>query len=263
MAGDTADPPGKVKALTGAAQALLGDDFRPVPAVTLPPDAAAELANAWSYSTSNSLLQHLAAVPGREFPVDDWLHGVARVRDRMRDWEAVVLLGEALGAAGPFNLIPLQLPYRPGEPWLGLEFPDGTAGPGEHVLYTGHFAEPFDSAKPVCGLLIDEWTEVIPGPDETTGIAFHYDRPNCEPPQAWLLAMVAERGGHWSWDELLSAVNDTIDSAKRRAIEPAHVDQTAYAWFLPATMSAYTFPEISISNYLLRNVRVLDWLARG
>jgi hypothetical protein len=63
--------------------------------------------------------------------------------------------------------------------------------------------------------------------------------------------------GAWSWDELVDAVHDGLGSAKRRAIEPAHIETTPYSWFLPATFSAYTFPEISISNYLLKNVNVL------
>ena len=125
------------------------------------------------------------------------------------------------------------------------------------------FLQPFNAAEPVCGLLLDEWTEVIPGARETTGIAFHYDRPNSEPPQAWLLALPAARSGTWSWDELLAAVNDTLDAAKRRAIEPAQVDTTAYSWFLPATMSAYTFPEISISNNLLRNLSIFTAAEEG
>jgi hypothetical protein len=127
---------------------------------------------------------------------------------------------------------------------------------GDRLLYTSHFAVPLDATRPICGLLVDEWTEVIPEDHETTGITFHYDRPNSEPPQAWLLALPAVMDGYWSWDELLDAVNDTLESAKRRAIEPAHVETTRYAWLLPATYAAYTFPEISISNHLLRNVRI-------
>ncbi|MCA1613606.1 MAG: hypothetical protein LC800_05500 [Acidobacteria bacterium] len=99
---------------------------------------------------------------------------------------------------------------------------------------------------------------MIPGTDETTGIAFHYDRPNCEPPQTWLLALPAVRDGAWSWEELLAAVNHALDSAKLRAIEPVHLDDTPYSWFLPATMSSYTFPEISISNNLLRNLLIYE-----
>jgi hypothetical protein len=130
-------------------------------------------------------------------------------------------------------------------------------------LYTAHFTEPFDPAQPICGLLIDEWTEVIPGTRETTGIAFQYDRPNSEAPQSWLLALPATQDGFWSWDELLGAVIDAVESAKRRAIESAHIDTTAYSWFLPATLSAYTFPEISVSNNLLRNRRIYAEVVRN
>ena len=51
----------------------------------------------------------------------------------------------------------------------------------------------------------------------------------------------------------MAAVQDALDSAKQRAVEPAHLDTSAYSVFLPATFSAYSFPEISISNNLLRN----------
>jgi hypothetical protein len=113
----------------------------------------------------------------------------------------------------------------------------------------------------VRGLLVDEWTEVIPGTTETTGIAFHYDRPNSEPPQCWLLALSPGTGGAWSWTDLLGAVTDALDSARLRAIEPVHLERTPYSWFLPATVSAYTFPEISISNNLLRNLNIYVKLA--
>jgi hypothetical protein len=193
---------------------------------------------------------------GRDFPVDDWLHGVARVREKMRHWENALLLGEVLPGATPPELTPLQLPYGEEEPWLALDIPPGYTIDSDRLLYTAHFSSPFDKTQPVCGLLVDEWTEVIPGSEETTGVSFHFDRPNAEPPQAWLLALPAIRDGAWTWDELLAAVNNALDTAKIRAIEPTHVDTTAYSTFLPATVSAYTFPEISISNNLLRNVQI-------
>ena len=40
----------------------------------------------------------------------------------------------------------------------------------------------------MAGLLIDEWTERVPAPSETTGVAFHFDEPESRPPQAILLA---------------------------------------------------------------------------
>jgi hypothetical protein len=167
-----------------------------------------------------------------------------------------VLLGGALDVPASTDLVPLQLPHQPGQAWLALEVPPAVDLDTDRLLYTANFSEPFDAAGPICGLLVDEWTEVIPGATETTGITFHYDRPGCEPPQSWLLALPAVRDGAWSWDELLGAVEHAIVSAKRRALEPAHIEGTAYSWFLPATVSAYTFPEISISNNLLRNVQI-------
>ncbi|MGS2619513.1 hypothetical protein ACVCAH_34130 [Micromonospora sp. LZ34] len=259
---DAASATERVRLLQQAAKKFFGDDFQLIPAITLPPAAAAELTKAWQHSTSGELTRHLTDAAGadRDFPVDDWLHGIARVRDKMHHWENAVLIGEAVGAAGTADLTPLQLPYGPGEPWLALEIPDGYAIDSDRLLYTAHFAEPFDSTAPVVGLLVDEWTEVVPGTQETTGIAFHFDRPNAEPPQAWLLALAPREDRTWSWDDLLAVVNYTLDSAKRRAIEPVHIDDTAYSWFLPATMSAFTFPEISISNNLLRNMRIYSRL---
>lgn len=255
-----ASPAEQVKLVQGAAKVFFGDDFQLVPLLTLPALAADELGNAWQHSTSGALTKFLRdplpAGAGRDFPVDDWLHGAARVREKMHHWENVLLLGEAFSAAQPAELTPLQLPYGASEPWLALEIPPGYMIDSDRLLYTAHFAAPFDKTQPICGLLLDEWTEVIPGAEETTGVAFHFDRPNAEPPQAWLLALPAVRDGAWSWEELLDAVNDTLDSAKRRAIEPVHIDDTAYSTFLPATVSAYTFPEISISNNLLRNVQI-------
>lgn len=264
---DTAGPTGQVKLLQQAAKIIFGDDFQMIPAISLPSAAAGDLFNAWQYSTSGKLTEYLTtptpAGAGRDFPVDDWLHGAARVREKLHHLENAILLGESLPGAHPPALVPLQLPYGPNEPWLALEFPSDYTIDSDRLLYTADFAEPFDANQPVFGLLVDEWAEIIPGITEETGITFYFDRPNAEPPQAWLLALPALRNGTWSWDELLGAVTDVLDSAKMRALEPVHIDNTAYSAFLPATVSAYTFPEISISNNLLRNLKIYARLANA
>ena len=186
-----------------------------------------------------------------------------RVREKMRHWENALFLGEGFPGAQPPELTPLQLPYSAEDRWLALEFPAKYKIDSDRLLYNAHLPPTFNSAQPISGLLVDEWTEVVPGLEETTGVAFHFDRPNTEPPQAWLLALPTTMTGTWSWDDLLGAVLDTLDSAKMRALEPVHIDSTAYSAFLPATVSAYTFPEISISNNLLRNVEIYVRLARG
>ena len=73
--------------------------------------------------------------------------------------------------------------------------------------------------------------------------------------------MPAVFGETWAWADLVGAVIDALDSAKLRAIEPVHLDATPYDALVPATHSAWTYPEISISNNLLRNVRIYDRLA--
>ena len=246
-------------------RAVFGEDFVSVPQFALPATAAAELANALAHSTSGGLTKHLTDSPpagsGRDFPEDDWLHGVARVRSRMHHLENIMLLSGALPGATAPTLTPLQLPHEANQPWLALEMPPEFGAPGERLLYTSSLGVGFDPTASMRGLLIDAWTEVIPSRLQTTGVAFHHDRPNAEPPQAWLLAVPAVFGETWAWADFIGAVNDALDSAKLRAIEPVHLDTTAYDALVPVTHSAWTYPEISISNNLLRNVRIYDKLA--
>ena len=69
---------------------------------------------------------------------------------------------------------------------------------------------PFDPNTRQCGLLLDEWTEVIPGKEETTGITFHYDRPNSEPPQVLLLAVSPALKGGWQWNDLIDTLREVM-----------------------------------------------------
>jgi hypothetical protein len=246
-----------------AAKTMFGEDFQMVPTFTLSTTAAADVTAAVAYSDAG-LLNYLENTVGRDFPVDDWLHGVARVREKMRHWENALLLCDAFGTQAP-AITPLQLPFEANDFWCALEIPPAAtdttrAIPRDKLLYSAHLPAAFDATKAIAGLLVDEWNEVIPEKTETTGVAFHYDRPNAEPPQCWLLAMPAVETGAWSWEGLRAAVVATLDEAQRRAIEPDQLAGTDYGWFLPATFSAYTFPEISISNYLLRNVDALAQL---
>lgn len=242
-----------------AAKSLFGDDFVLVPEYTLPPPRADELANAWADRTR--LLRHLTDPPpgglGVDFPVDDWLYGLARVRDKLGLWEHILVTAEALRTAPP-ELTPLQLPYRPDDVWLGLRFPDDYEHDGDRLAYTAHFAAPFDKTTRQCGLLLDEWTEVIPGAEETTGVAFHYDRPSTEPPQAMLLALAPRMSGGWQWPDLVDAVRETFAEARLRAVEPAQVDGEPYAQFLPAAITAATYHPITIGVNFAMNAAATE-----
>jgi len=243
----------RVRALTDGAQAMVGKEVVLVPEFALKPANGDEVANALGVD----LLKYLNDTVKTDFPVDTWLYGVARVRDKLRSWEDTVMLAGAMGRPEP-ELTPLQLPFIANDSWLALEFPPDAKITTDRLLYTAHFAKPFDKTKQQCGLLLDEWSETIPAADTTTGVAFHYDRPNTEAPQAMLLVTPSEFRGSWVWADLVDALNETLDLAKRRAVEPVHFESSPYARFLPATTMAVTMRQLSISaNLAYNNLLVL------
>jgi hypothetical protein len=184
------------------------------------------------------------------------------VREQLHAWEAIVMLAGGFGRPEP-ELVPLQLPYVAGAAWLALPYPGDEDTAGDHLLYTAHHAVAPQSGTPVCALLLDEWTEVLPGAEATTGISIHYDRPNAEAPQSLLLVTPATSDGAWRWDDLVGALDETLDLAAVRAVEPGHLDDTAYARFLPATIMAATLRGITIGTRLAANNHALEAMADG
>jgi uncharacterized protein YdcH (DUF465 family) len=246
-----ATPSERVAALQAGAKALFGADFVLIPEFTLNPDQGLEWEKA--FAASGDLLDYQTNTLKVDFPVDDWLYGAARVREKLRHWERVLMLAEGFETTAPL-LTPVQFPYLDQDSWLALEFPEDYQIDTSRLLYTAHYATPFNRNAPQCGLLVDEWTEVIPGTEETTGITFHYDRPNAEPPQVMLLATPPQFVGSWRWQDLVDTLHETLAMAKKRAVEPAQVDKTAFARFLPATVMAHTVYGLSIAaNYAVNN----------
>jgi hypothetical protein len=242
------DGPGRVTAATAAIRAVLGPDALATIEYTLAQAVAADWQSSFQAGKNGTLTQHLT----RDFPLDDWLHGLARVRPKAGMWERITLLAGAVGRDDP-DLIPVQLPFVRNEPWLGLEIPTGYTISDDRLLYTAHYAVPFDPKDPQCALLIDEWIETVPDPTATTGVALQYDRPNSEPPQSMLLVTPPRRTGTWQWDDLVAAVGETLDLARSRAVEPGQLDATAYAQLLPATVLPVTPAPITISTDLAAN----------
>ncbi|MDQ0847406.1 hypothetical protein [Streptomyces sp. V1I6] len=264
-----ATDPDRVRAATEALVAMLGEDVLVVPEFT-PSD---QLAQEWKKARAGStaLVQHLIDDFGRDFPVDDWVHGVARVREKPRLWEKAVALGDALRGPGGLlsnlagwqepQLTPVQFPYRTGDHWLAMEFKAATEIVEDRLLFTAHYMpEPLLAGPRRCGLLFDEWTEVVPAEQETTGIAVHFDGPDSEPPQAMLMVVPPTTSGTWVWDDLVDAIEETFELARIRAVEPGHLDDTAYAQLLPATVMSATRQPITISTDLA--IANLRWKAR-
>jgi hypothetical protein len=248
----------QVQLLSEAARKLLHEDFKLIPEFSLTGTQADEWHNAWN--DSGHLQRYLRQEKALDFPVDDWLHGMARVREKLHHLENATFLVEAL-TTNPLELRPVQFPYRQHDYWLALPYPDTIAETDEpfvieedKLLYTALYADAFDESKPQCGLLLDEWTEVIPVPEVTTGLTFHFDQPNTEPPQTLLLVTPSEFRGAWRWEDLVDALQETLAMAKRRAVEPDQIDTTTYGRFLPALVSAVTaFPITAALKLALNN----------
>lgn len=246
-----ATPADAVDALQAAAAALLGEDFRIVPEFTLPAAQAAEWANAFGYSTAGHLLNYLVTAGGVELPVEEWAFGAARVRPMMKAWESLTVLVDALrGPADVPALLPVQFPYDATASWVALQIDPASTVDSDRLCYTAHYSQPFDKDAAQCGLLVDEWTEVIPGTSHGTGIAVNLDRPDNEPPQAILVVTPASNAGTWQWDDLIGALNETLELAKVRAVEPVQVEGSPYSVYVPATVTAATRYAISITTIL-------------
>ncbi len=238
-----------------AAKTILGDDMLLIPRFTLSSTKATEVENVY---TANENILNFIKGEGVVLPVDDWMGGVARVRKKAHEWENISFLSTAFNSNANAELTPLQFPYIANDRWLAVKYKKADEKyniAGDKLLYTAHFAKAFDKTKPVCGIIVDEWTEVIPSDTETTGIAFHYDQPNSEPPQTMLLVTPPVFKGEWDWDTIILSLEETLSMAKKRAIEPSQVEGTTYSQFLPTTITAVTSHLITVAmNYAQTNI---------
>jgi hypothetical protein len=241
----TLSPEDQVKQVETAAKMILGDQFKMIPRYSLPAAQQAEISNSWN--ATNDLLGF--SMTTRTNPLEDWLHGIARVHEKMKHLENCILLRQAFSMnENDLTMHPVQLPFKSAEyHWLALPFPETiNLEESNTLLYTAFVANGVSSPNEICGLLVDEWTELIPAKEETTGITFHFDRPNCESPQTLLLVTPTQLSGNWQWNDLVDALIYTMDSAKLRGIEPDNIDKTPFASFLPAILGAESLFPYSI-----------------
>ena len=73
---------------------------------------------------------------------------------------------------------------------------------------------------PLAGLVIDDWVEVVPGAEVTTGVAFHCESPGARPPQAVLLAVPPPATAQWDVETVEATLLETLELARLRALDP-------------------------------------------
>ncbi|HJV94716.1 MAG TPA: hypothetical protein VJ608_01715 [Albitalea sp.] len=125
------------------------------------------------------------------------------------------------------NLAVAQLPHADGARWIGL--PETPAQPiaGGRISIVVQSAGALDATRPMAGLMVDEWVEVVPSRSETTGIAFQHDAPDARAPQAVLLAVPPVPGAPWTAWNLHRLLLETLDAAKLRTVDAEALDNAA------------------------------------
>ena len=146
--------------------------------------------------------------------IDDWFDVVASVHPNVGTLWRALQLGGLLTEAAP-TLAAGQAPLLPDDSWAALHRP--TPGTGGRVAVAAVTHGSVGPAAPVVGLVVDRWSDRIPGPDQVTGVAFHFDAPSTEAPQTMLLAVTPE-GRPWSADLVLDTVLETIEWMQLRAV---------------------------------------------
>jgi hypothetical protein len=127
----------------------------------------------------------------------------------------------------------IQLPYSASAPWSALPFASGGEPPSGTVSIAVHRPWKTAPTKNWTGLLLDEWSELIPSPVQQTSVAFHYPCPRAEAPQAVLLAIPPVAAATWSTDVLVDIVRETFELMRMRLITPAALGNLSL--LLPAT----------------------------
>ena len=202
-------------------QAAFGADFLPIPAF-LPANASDLSAAARAAQTAG-----WADAP----VIRGWLGRNARVRPRLAGLVRLRTAASAV-AAGNGGLATLQLPSVAGEAWIGGQF-GGAKPSGPRIQITLAGGPLPDPAAPLAGLVIDDWTETIADPAPVTGLAYHYQSPLSEPPQAVLLAVPADLTvASWTPQALEQTLTETLALAKLRVVDQDALSKTGQ--LLPA-----------------------------
>jgi hypothetical protein len=174
---------------------------------------------------------------GDPFVSTTWFKRMARIRDGASRLNDALNYSEAVKTGEKLKLNLAQLPHNTDDRWVGLPLKQGESLPGGKLSIAIQSAAALDVRKPLAGLLIDEWVEVVPSATETTGIALQYDRPNSAPPQTILIAVPPELELPWTVWSMQQVLLETFDLARVRAVDPDALNEVGH--YLPAMYFAF------------------------
>jgi len=150
-----------------------------------------------------------------------WIQRLTHVRAGVSRFDAFRTMRSLLGRAAPAGLAVGQLPdVGATDRWVALAPPPGEPLPAAgRVAIVAEVHGAYHGAEPHAGLMIDEWTERIPGTEQTTGVAFHYDQPSAAAPQLLLLAVPPDARPSWDEELLERIVRETAELARIRTVD--------------------------------------------
>ena len=188
-----------------------------------------------------------------------WFQRCSRVRDGVARLAASLRYADALNTGESLKLTIGQLPHQPDQParppdrWVGLPLKDGQQIGGGRLSLVMQSSAAVDPRKPLAGLLIDEWVEVIPSAKETTGVAFQFNPPDSCAPQSILLAVPPVPDKPWTVGDLQRVLLETLDLARLRAVDAEALDEVGH--YLPALYLAFNENNDTISTDFSRLVK--------
>jgi hypothetical protein len=211
---DTSSNAAKIEAAVTILRTIFGKNTLAVMPAAVPQQHAelarslASLARPIDFDDASTFDAHHA--PSR------FLRQAMRTRDALNPLRRFDLYSRALGVPPPAVGV-AQLPFVPEEDWAGRSVPKESRL--SLLLLSANTSSALDPSLVWRGLVLDEWTELVPGDRVQTGISFHYDSQNCEAPQTILLCAHSGREPQWNLAELSAIVNETIDLAGVRAVD--------------------------------------------
>lgn len=172
-----------------------------------------------------------------------WLAQAGKVRRATGDLAEAVGLAEALAGGPRVEMRVAQLPDEVKEKWAGRSAPPESRLSLLCVASAGGVI----AAGPVYGLLLDHWTEVVPGVQERCGVTLHWDAPGARGPQVIAIGVPPTDG--WTPAGVEALVTELRAQSRLRGVLPDFLGLAALRapsipapYLLPA---AYLFTEES------------------
>lgn len=168
----------------------------------------------------------------KEDVLEEELTGLADVRTQLNALHQVRMFAQWNGLDEPAKVTAMQIDTAEVQTrsWLGTQV-SGEQDVHDANVYTVLNASRFIQKHPesskymdAAGLMIDFWAERIPYRRQTAALAFAYDQPDAEPPQAILVGVSPIAGHHrWSEKRMIKTIRSAMYQVKSRAVEPEHL----------------------------------------